>query len=675
MTILTQQEKSSRLLEIEGLRAIAVIAVIINHYFDQSLPSGFLGVDVFFVISGFVITKYLTESQFSNWRDFLLQFYARRIKRLFPALIFCVVLTCYAFLELTTRPPTDVFKSAASSLLGFSNVFLFLSSTDYFSLDAKLNPFTHTWSLGVEEQFYLLFPFLLGISGFVKISDRARKNKVSLFIILILLSFSTWIWFSYSSPSAQFYLLPSRIWELAAGGFCYISKYSRHYAQRFAIRYLSATALLLVLAIFFSPAPWQTFSTIVCVLATALLVLSIQPGHLTFKILSHKYFVRIGVLSYSLYLWHWSILVLGKWTVGETFVAKIFCLVLMGVFSLISFFLVESPLRKLKISQNFLVIVSGVAFATCGAIFITKYFPARALDDNNKLAKIFQVKVVPEWGNIECHGRDRTSKFAEPLEHCLGVVRTLSQPNVVYLIGDSHAAQLYWMAERVFAGTSYQLKFVNLEDDIPSALMGNSPSGSKTLKYVTDHAQSGDILLMSIHRGQFNAQRDRHVPLKEEVVPNERTTNFVKAVTPYFRQLEHHQVKIVLINDTPLMQVVSSSSACALQIKLFGESICRVSKKQDLHTRGREDMAYTMLRKSISIISIWDPAVSIYGDKDAIDVLDAHQQYVMQDWHHITQYQSLLLAPAFLAFIKTIVVLQKSPAMPRLDKSRAGAMS
>lgn len=657
MTIHIQQEKIPRLLEIEGLRAVAVIAVIINHYFDQSLSSGFLGVDVFFVISGFVITKYLIESRFSTWSDFLLQFYARRIKRLFPALIFCVMVTCYAFLNLTTRPPIDVFNSAAASLLGFSNVFLFSRSTDYFSLDAKLNPFTHTWSLGVEEQFYLLFPFFLGICGFVKIGDRKKRRKNALLPALILLSFSAWIWLNHSSPSAQFYLLPSRMWELAAGGLCCVKKYDGACPAHVPKQAISTAALLLVFGSFFFPTSWQTSSTIICVLATALLLLSTRPEHLAFNVLSHRYFVRIGVLSYSLYLWHWSILVLGKWTVGETVIAKIFCLLLMLVFSLISFFLVETPLRNLKMSRNVLVIFSGLALATCGAIYITEHFPARALDNNNKLAEIFHVKPVPEWEGIECHGRDKTSKFASPLEHCLGAVRTNSQPNVVYLIGDSHAAQLYWMVERVFAGSSYQLKFVNLEDDIPAALMENRLTGSKTLKYVSDHSRPGDILLMSIHRGQFNEQRDRHVPLKQAIDFNERTKNFVAAVTPYFQQLKHQRVNIILINDTPLMQVVSTSSACALQIKLFGESICRISKEQDLHTRGREDMAYTMLQQNLPNISIWDPAPSIYGNKDAIDVLDAHQQYVMQDWHHITQYQSLLLAPSFLAFIKTIVIM------------------
>jgi len=302
------------------------------------------------------------------------------------------------------------------------------------------------------------------------------------------------------------------------------------------------------------------------------------------------------------------------------------------------------------------VIGLGISIVVCSAAYIARYFPNRALDNNNQLANAFHIKAVPEWDNLECHGRDKTRKFILPLDHCLSAVRTKEQPKVIYLLGDSHAAQLYWMVQRAISGTQFQLKFVNLEDDIPAALMENRASGSKTIEFVTKEARAGDILLMSIHRGQFNEQRDKHIPMSEKIAVNEKMGDFVKAVAPYFRRLNDAGVKIVLIKDTPLMQVVSTSPACALQIKMFGQSICRVSRQQDLHTRSREDAAYEKLATMFPNVALWDPVPSMYGEKDAIDVVDSDGKYIMQDWHHITQYQSLLLAVPFRSFIETFMV-------------------
>ncbi len=149
--------------EIDGLRAAAVIVVIIYHFAGTLVPSGYLGVDVFFVISGYVITLNLHGARKTTAAGYFLNFYARRMKRLLPALLVCMSVTALLFVLLATRPPKDAFHTAALALTGFSNMQLLHLSQDYFALDAQLNPFTHTWSLGVEEQFYFrLFVTLCG---------------------------------------------------------------------------------------------------------------------------------------------------------------------------------------------------------------------------------------------------------------------------------------------------------------------------------------------------------------------------------------------------------------------------------------------------------------------------------------------------------------------------------
>jgi peptidoglycan/LPS O-acetylase OafA/YrhL len=150
--------------EIDGLRAFAVVAVIINHFNSDRLPGGYLGVDIFFVISGYVITASLATRQAHSLTNFLLGFYGRRIKRLLPALLVCISITSLLLCLVDPNPAVRL-GVAWRSLFGFSNITLYNLATDYFSSATEINPFTHTWSLGVGEQFYLLFPFLVWWSG------------------------------------------------------------------------------------------------------------------------------------------------------------------------------------------------------------------------------------------------------------------------------------------------------------------------------------------------------------------------------------------------------------------------------------------------------------------------------------------------------------------------------
>ena len=185
--------------EIDGLRAFAVITVIINHFNKEILPGGYLGVDIFFVISGFVITSSLYQRPSKNFKDFISGFYERRIKRLVPALSIFVLITSIAICLFNPRVGTTL-KTGLSSLFGLSNLFLLNKSTDYFAQSTQLNVFTHTWSLGVEEQFYILFPFLIWFSGFGRQTKNGARN---LFLIVGALTITSLIGFLYLYPINQ----------------------------------------------------------------------------------------------------------------------------------------------------------------------------------------------------------------------------------------------------------------------------------------------------------------------------------------------------------------------------------------------------------------------------------------------------------------------------------------
>ena len=195
--------------EIDGLRAFAVVAVIINHFNKDILPGGYLGVDIFFVISGYVITSSLLGRPSKDFKDFISGFYERRIKRLVPALSVFVLITSIAICLFNPSPGLSL-RTGLTSLFGLSNLYLLKQSTDYFAQSTELNVFTHTWSLGVEEQFYILFPFLIWFSGFGRQTKNGARN---LFLIVGALTITSLIGFLYLYPtnqSAASFLMPSR---------------------------------------------------------------------------------------------------------------------------------------------------------------------------------------------------------------------------------------------------------------------------------------------------------------------------------------------------------------------------------------------------------------------------------------------------------------------------------
>ena len=174
-------------------------AVIVNHFNKEILPSGYLGVDIFFVISGFVITSSLAGRPSKNLGDFLAGFYTRRIKRLVPALVLFVLITS-VLICLFNPSPSASLRTGITSLFGLSNLYLLKQSTDYFAASTELNVFTHTWSLGVEEQFYFLFPFLVWFTGFSRLAIKGSRN---LFWVMAVLSFASLIAFVYSYKTNQ----------------------------------------------------------------------------------------------------------------------------------------------------------------------------------------------------------------------------------------------------------------------------------------------------------------------------------------------------------------------------------------------------------------------------------------------------------------------------------------
>lgn len=355
------QERQSRhtyVPHIDGLRAVAVLSVILYHLKASWLPGGFTGVDVFFVISGFVVSASVDRlPALGGWQG-LLRFYARRIRRIVPALVVCLLIT--ALLSALFIPESWLSetsdKTGRRAFFGLSNWVLAATGNDYFSPRTEFNPYTHTWSLGVEEQFYLLFPLL-----FLAWSRGGRGRAVSLGLIAVATVASLAYALRLAGQGGQeiqsFYITTTRFWQLGAGVLLYqgMTLAGRLDAVPVA-RGLSWRSPLLLLAVSVlgyglwaarpGHSPWPDGLWPV---ASTLMLLGLLQRHRqgwTARALASPPMVWVGRLSYSLYLWHWPVFVLFRWTVGlETALEGATAVALVFALAWLSWRWVEQPLR------------------------------------------------------------------------------------------------------------------------------------------------------------------------------------------------------------------------------------------------------------------------------------------------------------------------------------------
>lgn len=337
--------------EIDGLRAIAVLPVLFYHA-DIGFPGGYIGVDVFFVISGYLITslilKDLDAGQFS-----IVEFWERRIRRILPALGVVLLATIAAgwFLFLA-NDFKDLGKSLVAQVMLMSNVY-FWKESGYFAEPAEVKPLLHTWSLAVEEQFYLLFPFLL-----VAIKRYASKLLVPILMFIIAASFCLSVYGTTHHASATFYLLPMRAWELLTGAFLAAIPVTRVPANKWLREFLSWAGMLGILGaalLYTRDTKFPGLAALPPCIGTALIIWT-NGNSLTSvgRLLSSGPLVFIGLISYSLYLWHWPVLVFFKYWVPDKLAMELRIALLLASVGLaaLSWKFVETPFRKRAIFKK-----------------------------------------------------------------------------------------------------------------------------------------------------------------------------------------------------------------------------------------------------------------------------------------------------------------------------------
>ena len=344
-----QVARNAYLPHIDGLRAIAVSGVVAYHAFPDWLPGGFIGVDVFFVISGFLITRLIAD-EMTRGEFSLLGFYERRVRRLLPAAtVVLAVTTVLSALILLPDAFREFGKSLTAAAIFLSNIY-FRKNVGYFDGPAEEKPLLHTWSLAVEEQFYLIWPFILLMA-----LPRASRKTLMLGIgLLIFASLAYAQNLLTRSPDAAFYLLPARFWELGVGGLLAVSlphlrrpdPIIREFAGAFG-----AVTIILSMLLINSTTPFPGLSVLPACLGTLAIIWSgtdtdRQPA--SARLFSTKPMVFVGLISYSLYLWHWPLISLAKYHAQRQLTSiELLVLVLIAVLAaIVSWRYIEQPFRR-----------------------------------------------------------------------------------------------------------------------------------------------------------------------------------------------------------------------------------------------------------------------------------------------------------------------------------------
>lgn len=432
-------------LDINGLRAWAVVVVILYHFGARFFDGGFIGVDVFFVISGFlmtgIMTRMLEDKSGKPLASQIARFYMARVRRISPALIsVCFVLLVLGWFYSTPSEFELLAQQSISAIVFYSNM-LFFDQAGYFDVASGQKLLLHTWSLSVEWQFYVVLPF------FMLAVWKVKSSRASLFIALLMAFFASLTYSvieSVNSPDAAFYLLVSRAWELILGGLVYLlsSRFTMRGSVGKTVERISFLTLIGVVLFFDSSLPWPGLYALVPTVATALVILSAQNNS---KWTATPAAQWLGDRSYSLYLWHWPISIFVKNIEGQhpywPTAAGLFATLVVGH---ISYKFIESPARKyffkVEAPKNALVSASVMALVVgASALVISNSgYPARYSSGVTELSK-YRFNVA-DWRDGTCFLRPE-QKF-DDFKNCTNQSDSIIHTSAL-LWGDSHAAQLY----------------------------------------------------------------------------------------------------------------------------------------------------------------------------------------------------------------------------------------
>lgn len=610
--------------DIDGLRGMAVLSVLLYHYNSEWLPGGFTGVDLFFVISGYLITSILRSElgagEFSFWG-----FYGRRIRRILPPLVVVVGASIVVgWFILMPGEYASLGASAVHSALGLGNIF-FYQNTGYFDLAAELQPLLHTWSLGVEEQFYLLWPTLLWL-GYRLLALRTLFTVILTAIGVVL--------FAYAArkvgtdPSGAFYLPHARAWELIAGAL--VSFLPPIRAQWASIA--KPVGLGLIGWSLFRLSDSNAFPGVNALFAccgAALLVWPETEATIVTRALSAQPVVAIGLISYSLYLWHWPVLVFFR---QYTFVAELDAFQSLMLFAtsaslaVISYFLIERPSRYLTLGTAaatsatiiISIVIAGSLITSSGGL------PARLSEKAQTLAAASQ-DFSPF--RATCHRSDETNLPVEA--SCLFGDVTVRPDTVIW--GDSHGVELAEAFGPFLARRNRSLQQITYSScppvqDFSSPLQKGCEDFSKAVLRYLENPEIKDVYLAIYYDLYIDSLPRLWSGLRETI-----------------QRLEHLGKKVTLIAPVP-NPGYPVPQAAARRAMVDPEALLTFPFDQYLDRSGATTARIEKLKREFPNLMVLDPAKALCSEACNM-VIDGHP--VLFDDNHLSRHGAAAVAKQY----------------------------
>lgn len=648
---------------IDGLRAIAVLAVFIYHLKDSWLPGGFAGVDIFFVISGFVVTA---ANPFHNKKffEFLSSFYAKRFTRIIPALALVILFASYfSVLFVPNEGEVASFaKVSFGSLFAHANLVLLKESTNYFSALAEYNPFTHTWSLSIEEQFYFFFPFIFLITSFFR-----KKNSTSIIIFLVLWFLSLLLSTVSSDKINSFYHLSTRFWEISLGVIAYQATQKSWSSNSTKMPDLALLGIVLISLFLTEPSRFPDLWLGLVTFGTARILFLIGQNRLSSKtstLLSTPILRHIGRASYSIYLYHWPVIVLFKWTIGiEQVYARLLACILTFTLAYLSYFFIELPIQAYRRKYNvphWLTIFIGLG------ILIGTYFATTYLYTNQKSLSLSHVvkdktywEQIQDYKNVECEVIVTPQQYYEVMISREGKCKDNNPQGRIYVLGDSHARSYESMLRKISFTYGYEIHLISISGcPVVTFYIDYSPecreAAVRFIQEIAREASPGDILFLPGLRLKRLSDRLHILDTKKhrKITPVIKSLSVEDALV-LLKDVLDKKLNIIIENPKPLLK--ASPFRCADSFNrnnphCFGLT---VNRTHQLKYRENAVELFEKLSKRNALIKIWDPFPILCPENTSNTCsawLDGKPLYLDSD--HITSFGSLHLYDSFVDFIR-----------------------
>lgn len=642
--------------DIDGLRAVAVVAVILFHANVPGFSGGFVGVDIFFVISGFLITSIIVKQLKQGTFSFA-HFWERRIRRIVPVLTVVLLSTAAVgyWLILFPLDYLDFGQSLLAQSLFLSNIF-FLRKSDYFAGPAEESPLLHTWSLAIEEQFYVLFPILLFLAW------KLGRRFVLMFFGVCLLASLVWnyylllapdaafsipflppIWAAANNATAAFYLLPARAFELLIGALlALLAVKVKKATHAYFVAGLGVSLILGSIFLYSDETVFPGLSALLPTLGTAFLIMA-HTNHKTIlkKVLSAPVVVWVGLLSYSLYLWHWPVLVLGKYYFGSEILSGLQIFGLLGLtlsLSVLSYHFVETPFRiGWKQVSTWKVYAAGfvslcVLLLIGYAIMSNKGLPGRAPD----AAQLIALAATD-------FGPDRTRCFVESRPCEFGPEE---KPVTHVVLGDSHGGALLPAFSRLADNNKIKIKTYlspGCSPLTPVAVKVEKSTCDKTHKAALEQITDGEVasvLLVSRwsnYKEYSESQGKAIAEFEQQLI---ETVTVIKA----------SNVELFVLLQVPHHTYFETRSAFYEAVEVGRMPSYYLLKKD--HDIFQADV-YKLLKRfeERGDITIIDPADVLCNETQCDFVRDGEILYM--DSNHLNRTGALELAPIMDPFINS----------------------